>query len=133
MEELLTLLAGRLRPGPWLYPADQVSDLPMRQLAAEIVRHGTAVEDAAWRLPLWQDYRAMIEGDVGEISTRGSGPGAGAITAALFLESFVDKDIPWAHFDIMAWNSSARPGRPKGGEVMGARALFAMLEDRYGA
>ncbi len=38
MEELLSLLAGRLRPGPWLYPADQVSDLPMRQLAAEIVR-----------------------------------------------------------------------------------------------
>jgi GTPase len=38
MEELLKLLAGRLRPGPWLYPADQVSDLPMRQLAAEIVR-----------------------------------------------------------------------------------------------
>ena len=47
--------------------------------------------------------------------------------------SFVDKDISWAHFDIMGWNNSARPGRPKGGEVMGVRALFAMLEDRYGA
>ena len=38
MAELLSLLAGRLKPGPWLYPEDQVSDLPMRQLAAEIVR-----------------------------------------------------------------------------------------------
>ena len=38
MAELLALLAGRLKPGPWLYPEDQVSDLPMRQLAAEIVR-----------------------------------------------------------------------------------------------
>jgi len=102
-------------------------------LAADIMRHGAQVEDAAWRLPLWQNYRSMIEGEVGEISNAGSGPGAGAITAALFLESFVEKDIPWAHLDIMGWNNSARPGRPKGGEVMGVRAVFAMLEERYGA
>jgi len=101
-------------------------------LAAEIARHGAAAEDPVWRLPLWQGYRSMIEGEVGEISNSGSGPGAGAITAALFLESFVEKGIPWAHFDIMAWNQSARPGRPKGGEVMAVRALFAMLEERYG-
>ena len=102
-------------------------------LAEDVMRHGALVEDAAWRLPLWQNYRSMIEGEVGEISNSGVGPGAGAITAALFLESFVDKDIPWAHFDIMGWNNSARPGRPKGGEVMGVRALFSMLEERYGA
>jgi leucyl aminopeptidase len=103
------------------------------KLAEEVMRHGARVEDAAWRLPLWQNYRSMIEGEVGEISNSGTGPGAGAITAALFLESFVDKDIPWAHFDIMGWNNSARPGRPKGGEVMAVRALFSMLEERYGA
>ena len=103
------------------------------RLAEDVMRHGALVEDAAWRLPLWQNYRSMIEGEVGEISNSGSGPGAGAITAALFLESFVDKDISWAHFDIMGWNNSARPGRPKGGEVMGVRALFSMLEERYGA
>ena len=102
-------------------------------LAADIARHGAQVEDPAWRLPLWQNYRSMIEGEVGEISNSGSGPGAGAITAALFLESFVEKDIPWAHLDIMGWNNSARPGRPKGGEVMGVRAIFSMLEERYGA
>jgi GTP-binding protein Era len=38
MADLLARLAARVRPGPWLYPADQVTDLPMRQLAAEIVR-----------------------------------------------------------------------------------------------
>ena len=49
-------------------------------------------------------------------------PYGGAITAALFLEKFVD-DLPWAHFDIMAFNiRSSRPGRPEGGEAMGMRA-----------
>ena len=57
---------------------------------------------------------------------------AGAILAALFLERFVDKTIPWAHLDVMAWNPSSKPGRPEGGEALGMRAVFAYLEGRYG-
>jgi leucyl aminopeptidase len=55
------------------------------------------------------------------------------VTAALLLRRFVPKDTPWAHFDTFAWRPSARPGRPKGGEAMGLRAAFAMLQGRYGA
>ena len=56
---------------------------------------------------------------------------AGSITAALFLQRFVE-DHTWIHFDIYGWNPTARPGRPKGGECQGARALLRLLEERYG-
>jgi leucyl aminopeptidase len=56
----------------------------------------------------------------------------GAITAALFLERFVEPHIAWAHIDLIAWNISTRPGRPEGGEAMGMRAVFTALEKRFG-
>ena len=74
----------------------------------------------------------MIKGDTAEINNSGSGPGAGAITAALFLERFVDADISWAHLDVMGSNLAGKPDRPAGGETMAVRGLLAMLEDRYG-
>jgi leucyl aminopeptidase len=59
-----------------------------------------------------------------------SGPFAGAITAALFLQEFVDARIPWVHLDLYAWNPRARPGRPEGGEAMALRALYALIAER---
>jgi leucyl aminopeptidase len=50
----------------------------------------------------------------------------------LFLERFVEKTIPWAHLDVMAWNPSSKPGRPEGGEALGMRAVYSYLESRYG-
>ena len=41
-------------------------------------------------------------------------------------------DVPWAHFDMMAWNNASRPGRPEGGEAQAARAIFATIEKRIG-
>jgi leucyl aminopeptidase len=101
-------------------------------LADGLLRAGAAVADPMWRLPLHKPYRRMIESKVADINNAGSGPHAGAITAALFLESFVPEGIRWAHLDTFAWNSSARPGRPEGGEAMGMRAVFRLLEDDYG-
>ena len=59
-------------------------------------------------------------------------PFAGSITAALFLQRFVGNAKAWAHFDIYAWNPAARARRPEGGEVQAARALFALLGERFG-
>lgn len=100
-------------------------------LAAAILRHGEAESDPLWRLPLWKPYRAMLDSKVADINNVSDGPYAGAITAALFLREFVGPATPWAHIDLMAWNTSARPGRPEGGEAMALRALFAMLAERY--
>jgi len=57
---------------------------------------------------------------------------AGSITAALFLRRFVTGAAGFAHFDIYAWQQSDAPARPKGGQGMGARALFAALPGRLG-
>ena len=87
--------------------------------------------DPMWRLPLHAPYRSMLDSTIADIANAAPGGFGGAITAALFLQSFVPDDIDWAHFDIMAWNRSAKPGRPEGGEAMGVRSVFAYLQQRY--
>jgi leucyl aminopeptidase len=84
--------------------------------------------DYIWRLPLHEPYHKLLNSDIADINNTSSGRYGGAITAALFLQDFVPKDISWVHFDIMASNSSAHPGRPKGGEAMGLRACFDYIK-----
>ena len=102
------------------------------RLYGDLEKHATATGDPVWRLPLHKPYRALIESKVADVSSAGDGPFGGAITAALFLQEFVDDDVPWAHFDIMAWNLGSKPGRPTGGEAQGLRAAFSMIEERFG-
>jgi leucyl aminopeptidase len=101
-------------------------------LADGLLKAAEAQADPMWRLPLHQPYAKMLESKVADINNVGSGSFAGAILAALFLERFVDKTIPWAHLDVMAWNPSSKPGRPEGGEALGMRAVYSYLESRYG-
>ena len=101
------------------------------ELAGDILAQGEAADDPLWRMPLWPGYRQRIEGSAGDITNAPEGPFGGAITAALFLERFVGGAARWAHIDTMGWNASARPGRPKGGEALALRALFAAIEARY--
>jgi leucyl aminopeptidase len=49
----------------------------------------------------------------------------------LFLKSFVNKNIPWVHLDVYAWNASASAGTPQGGEAMGIRTVFEYLVKKY--
>jgi leucyl aminopeptidase len=74
----------------------------------------------------------MLKSDVADINNAGSGGFAGSITAALFLERFVAKGVPWAHLDTFAWRPSSKPGRPKGGDALGLRAAWALLQKRFG-
>jgi leucyl aminopeptidase len=74
----------------------------------------------------------MLASDLADIANASDTPMAGAVTAALFLQKFVPKDLPWAHIDTFAWRPSAKPGRPKGGEALGLRAAWQMLSSRYG-
>lgn len=102
------------------------------KLAADLAKAGEAVDDPMWRLPLWRPYRQLLESKVADINNVSEGGFGGAITAALYLQEFVCDTTPWAHFDIMAWNVSGKPGRPAGGEAQSLRAVFEMLEKRYG-
>jgi leucyl aminopeptidase len=102
------------------------------RLAADLLRHGEAEGDPVWRLPLWQGYRKNLDSDVADLNNVSEGPFAGAITAALYLETFVSKETKWAHVDMIAWNAAARPARPRGGEAQFIRGAFATLKERYG-
>ena len=100
------------------------------RLADELMRAATAENDPLWRLPLWRPYESMLESKVADINNVGGSQG-GAITAALFMRRFVAAES-WVHFDLFAWTSSAKAGRPEGGECQAARALYALLAARYG-
>lgn len=120
--------AARVAVGPDL-PALFAND---DDLAAAVSAAGAEVDDPSWRLPLWDGYADMLKSDTADINNAGEGGFAGAITAALFLRRFVPDDTPWLHIDTFAWRLSARPGRPKGGEALGLRAIFRFLQQRYG-
>lgn len=120
--------AARVAVGPDL-PALFAND---ESLAAEAAAAGTEVDDPTWRLPLWDDYADMLKSDIADINNAGDGGFAGAITAALFLKRFVPDGTPWLHLDTFAWRPAAKPGRPKGGEALGLRAIFRLLQKRYG-
>jgi leucyl aminopeptidase len=121
--------AARVALGPDL-PATFAND---DTLAADLIEAGTAEADPLWRMPLWGGYDEMLRSDIADIDNAPEGGMAGSVTAALFLQRFVEKGTPWVHLDTFAWRPAARPGRPKGGEALGLRAVWAALRKRYAA
>ncbi len=119
--------AARVALGPELPPLYSDDDA----LAADLLAAGTAENDPLWRMPLWSPYDSMLDSKVADLDNVGPGGMAGSVVAALFLRRFVAPGRAWAHLDIYAWNPSSKPGRPEGGEVQAARAVYAMLSRRY--
>ena len=100
-------------------------------LSQGIQQAASDMHDTVWRMPLFPGYASLNDSTIADLSNSSSSSYAGAITAALFLERFVDNTIPWAHFDIMAWNVTNKPGKPEGGEAMGMQAVAAYLIRRF--
>jgi leucyl aminopeptidase len=98
--------------------------------AQQLMNAGSSQEDHVWRMPLHQPYADYMKGSISDLVNGAPTPFGGSITAALYLQHFVEK-TDWIHFDVGAWNDRARPGRPKGGEAMGLRAVFNALRQRY--
>jgi leucyl aminopeptidase len=120
--------AARVALGPDLPPFYTADD----GLAVDLARHAQTENDPVWRLPLWKPYDSLLDSKTADVNSVG-GAFAGSITAALFLNRFVTATKAWAHFDIYGWTPSARPARPEGGECQVARALYALLRERYGS
>jgi len=99
------------------------------KLIERLKRAGERCGERLWELPLWEEYQEQIKSDVADMKNVG-GRGAGAITAAAFLQKFVG-DIPWAHLDIAgtSWNDDPRPYAPKGATGVGVRLLIQWLTD----
>jgi len=120
--------AARVALGPDLPPFYTDDEA----LAGDVARHARAAHDPLWRLPLWRPYDAMLDSRVADMNNIATGGFAGSIICALFLNRFVGAAKAWLHLDIYAWTPSPKPGRPEGGECQGARALYALLAERYG-
>jgi len=119
--------AARIALGPDLPALFTSTDA----LANDALAASREVEDPLWRMPLWEPYDDMLKSEIADFANAGGAPMAGSITAAMFLKRFVPEGLEWAHLDTYAWRDAASPGRPKGGDALGLRAIFELLKRRY--
>jgi len=101
------------------------------KVAEDISSNSVEQDDPVWRMPLHKGYDYMLKSKVADLVNSAATPYAGAVSAALFLQRFVE-DTPWVHFDVMAFNTRNRPARAEGGEAMALRSVYQYLEKRYG-
>mgnify|MGYP006270562879 CR=1 FL=1 len=97
---------------------------PNDGLAEALAQAGEQGGEALWRMPLRTSYREGLKSGLADMKNTGPRPG-GSITAALFLQDFVGKDIPWAHLDIAGtvWSDKGRGLDPAGATGFGVRTL----------
>jgi leucyl aminopeptidase len=127
--DLATLTgAARVALGPQLPPLFTDDEALARELAQSAVR----AVDPMWRLPLWPGYADAVESEIADLKNDPDAwAQAGSVTAALFLQRFAPTR-GWAHLDIFAWNPKSRAGWPVGAEAQAIRAIYDLLERRYG-
>ncbi len=99
------------------------------RLATAIASSASATGENTWRMPLGDDYHKLIKSKIADMKNIGGRYG-GSITAACFLERFVENNTPWAHLDIagMAWSDKAKPTTPAGGTGYGVKLLTHLAE-----
>ncbi len=102
------------------------------RLAERIAAAGEKAGEPVWRMPLGEAYDKLLKSEAADMQNISSGRGAGSITAAQFLQRFVDK-TPWAHLDIagVAWAKKDLATVPKGGTGFGVRLLDRLVADDY--
>ncbi|MBT3370827.1 MAG: leucyl aminopeptidase [Rhodospirillaceae bacterium] len=101
------------------------------KLAQQLHDAGQEMDEGVWRLPLSAAYDKKINCAIADMKNIG-GRDAGSITAAQFLQRFVNK-VPWAHLDIagVAWADQGKPTVPKGGAGWGVRLLDQLVAKHY--
>jgi leucyl aminopeptidase len=98
------------------------------KLADEIFQAGQQSGENVWRMPLWDLYDEQIKSDVADVNNTG-GRGAGSVTAAKFLEKFIDGHKKWAHIDIAGPSFQPKgAGKVNGGTGFGVSLLVELLK-----
>jgi len=102
------------------------------QLAGRLIVAGQAVGEKLWRMPLAEAYDKMMDSDAADVKNISGSRDAGSITAAQFLQRFVN-NLPWAHLDIAGttWSKKDAPTVPKGATAFGVRLLDRFVADHY--
>lgn len=101
------------------------------KLAETLSKAGENTGERVWRLPMGEGYKKEIKSDIADIKNVGSGRGAGTITAAEFLKTFVKEDMPWMHIDIAGVELDSKAGTvyEKGATGFGVRLLYEFLKN----
>ena len=101
-------------------------------LADQLLAAGKASGDPLWRFPLADAYNKLIDSQIADMKNVGP-RGAGSITAAQFLQRFVDKGVRWAHLDIagMVWADKPGAAWDKGATGYGVRLLDRFVADNF--
>jgi len=102
------------------------------KLAEQLFNTGEKTGENMWRLPLGEVYDKQINSDIADMQNIGADREAGSITAAAFLQRFVN-DVPWAHLDIAgtAWTKKGNDTTPKGATAYGVMLLDQLIRDFY--
>ncbi|WP_431282948.1 leucyl aminopeptidase [Humitalea sp. 24SJ18S-53] len=101
------------------------------ELAQKLTAAGLVTGEAVWRMPLGEAYDKGLKSDIADMKNIGGGRAGGSITAAQFIQRFIEPGTPWAHLDIAgtAWSSKDAPTIPKGATAYGVRLLDRLVAD----
>jgi len=102
-----------------------------QQLVEDIKKAGLLSGEEVWQLPLNAAYNKMMDSDIADMKNISESRNAGSITAACFLERFIQKGVKWAHVDIagMDKETKGRPLTPKGASGYGVRLFNALMKN----
>jgi len=102
------------------------------ELAAQVEAAGKSTGELCWRMPLSDAYDKQIKSDIADMKNVGGGRAGGSITAAQFIQRFV-QGRPWVHLDIAgtAWATKDLPTAPKGATGYGVRLLDRLVAEHF--
>ncbi|NLW15706.1 MAG: leucyl aminopeptidase [Erysipelothrix sp.] len=102
-----------------------------QDLVNDVLKASEVSGEPTWQLPALDIYRDMVKSDYADLLNTSKGKGAGTITAAMFLENFVN-DTPWVHLDIAgtAYQGSARGYLPQGATGAHVKTLFNFIKNQ---
>src|SRR5688572_2982203 len=103
------------------------------ELARQLEASGKATGELLWRMPLAPAYNKMMDSPAADVKNISGSRNAGSITAAEFLQRFVQKGTTWSHLDIagMAWADKDSPTTPRGATGYGVRLLDHLVASHY--
>ncbi len=102
------------------------------KLSKQLEDAGKIEDEKLWRFPLHENFDKMINSPIADMQNISYGRGAGSITAAQFLQRFVNR-VPWAHLDIAGttWTKQTLPTSPKGATAFGVKLLNRFVNKYY--
>jgi leucyl aminopeptidase len=100
------------------------------ELAGQLLKAGEGSGDKLWRMPMAEPFDRLIDSPIADVKNVGPREG-GSITAAHFIQRFVDEGVRWAHVDMagMAWSEKAGSTYDKGATGYGVRLLDQYVAD----